>query len=210
MVSHIPQIFIIRDEILIKICMDDIAVMVSLVDQVTYVAIHIACGNIISHLNIPRMNSGTDSGTFRINDLSGRIRYTAVFQTLASFNDLRDAGIQKLSVELKTMIAVDIYHKVVGIVLGNHDVNVIRIDFHSDILTDFRCPDGLNDHLILARFDDDLIMNTLENNGSHCSADRTFLRGCDNDILRPHDCCDQSSFFNVIDAFKFAAAKARF
>ena len=210
MVSHIPQIFIIRDEILIKICMDDIAVMVSLINQVAYVAIHISRGNIIRHLNIPRMNSGTDLSALRINDLSGRICYTAVFQTSASFNDFRNTGIQNLSVELKTMIAVDVDHKVVGIVLRDHDVNIIRIDLHSDILTDFRCSDGLNDHLILARFNDDLIVNSLENNGSHRSADRTFLRSCNDDILRPHDSCDQSAFFNIIDAFKFASAKARF
>ena len=85
MISHIPQIFIISYEILIEIRMDNITVMVTLVNQVAYVAVHVACGNIIRHLNILRMNSGTDPGTFRIDDLSGRICYAAVFQAFAAF-----------------------------------------------------------------------------------------------------------------------------
>ena len=92
-------------------------------------------------------------------------------------------------------------------VLGDHDVDIVRIHLHADIVSHLRGVYGLNDHLALPGLHGDLIVHTLEDHGGDRAADGSVRRCRDDDILRADHCRDVGALGDVVHALELAAAE---
>ena len=114
-----------------------------------------------------------------------------------------------MSVVLKFEILVDVGEEEVSVVLREHDVDVVRLNADSDMVSHLRGVNSLAHDLILAGEHGDLIVHSLEDHGVHDALDGSQLGLCQLHILRPYDRRDVRSFLVVVHALELAAAESR-
>ena len=107
-----------------------------------------------------------DVGLSGIDGVSAAVQEGTVFQTSAAFDNFRQAGIQKLIIIFQAEIAVDLGCEIVGMVLRDHDMDIVRIHPHAYRVTGPCAVNGTGHHFVLAGFNGDLIMHALENDGT--------------------------------------------
>ena len=122
-VVHIPEVFIIDDEVLSEISVDNVAVVVILVDKVADKAFNkyllVLC--IIRHADVAGLNGCNDMNLVRINDFAVLVQKLVIFVSTAAFNELCQADIKLFAGEFETMIFVHVYVEEVGVVLRKHE-----------------------------------------------------------------------------------------
>ena len=211
MVVHVPQILIVHDEVLPELRVDHVAVVVAFIDKVADRTVdqYPFVFDIVGHLNVLRLDGAGDADPRRVDLRPVRVYQLAVFRQTAARDQVGDHGRHFLAVELEPAAARQIHLEPVRVVFGDHDVDVVRVDAHADLIPDRSGFRALDHDLVAAGLHGDLVVNPLEDDADDLAADLPVGRICQHDVLRTQDRRDAGALRHVIDTVKQPARKAR-
>ena len=90
---------------------------------------------VVRHLDIAGADRYLNAHAGRIDGFSAGILQRSVFSSGTALDDPGHAGIEKMSVVLKFEILVDVGEEEVSVVLREHDVDVVRLNADSDMVS---------------------------------------------------------------------------